>query len=369
MKTRRIAALPVAALSLAGIVLTGPAPVAHAASSGSFTGLNGKCLDLPNGNTANGTPVQIWDCNGGGNQNWSIEGDQIKVLGKCLDANANGTADGTKVQVWDCNGTGAQRWTYNAGTRDVVNYNANKCLDVAGWNSGNGTNTQLWTCSGGANQKWNFNGSAQQGNNLVSEAQFNQMFPNRNAFYTYAGFVEAVKAFPQFAGTGSDETRKQEVAAFLANVNHETGGLVYIKEINTANYPHYCQWDSAGGCPAGQDAYYGRGPLQLSWNYNYRDAGNAIGVDLLHNPWLVEQNPAIAWKVALWFWHTSKGAVWNGPTPHDVMVNGRGFGETVRIINGIECGGAHPDQVQSRVSSYQRFAQILGTSTGGNLYC
>ncbi|MEE1751891.1 chitinase, partial [Streptomyces sp. SP18CS02] len=71
---------------------------------------------------------------------------------------------------------------------------------------------------------------------VVSEAQFNQMFPNRNAFYTYSGLTTALSAYPGFAKTGSDTVKKQEAAAFLANVNHETGGLVHIVEQNTANY-------------------------------------------------------------------------------------------------------------------------------------
>jgi hypothetical protein len=57
-------------------------------------------------------------------------------------------------------------------------------------------------------------------------------------------------------------------------------------------------------------------------------------------------------------------------TPHNAMVNGAGFGQTIRSINGsLECDGKNPAQVQSRVDNYQRFTQILGVSPGGNLYC
>ncbi|MFB9181599.1 glycoside hydrolase family 19 protein [Dactylosporangium sucinum] len=204
---------------------------------------------------------------------------------------------------------------------------------------------------------------------VVSEAQFNQMFPNRNPFYTYQGLVNALSAYPAFAKTGSDEARKQEAAAFLANANHETGGLVYIVEQNTANYPHYCDMSQPYGCPAGQAAYYGRGPIQLSWNFNYKAAGDALGIDLLHNPNLVQTDPAIAMKTALWYWNTQRGP--GTMTPHNAMVNGAGFGETIRSINGsLECGGRNPAQVQSRVQAYQRFTQILGVGVGpGNLSC
>jgi chitodextrinase/predicted chitinase len=203
---------------------------------------------------------------------------------------------------------------------------------------------------------------------VVSEAQFNQMFPSRNSFYTYSGLTAALSAYPGFAKTGSDTVKKQEAAAFLANVNHETGGLVHIVEQNTANYPHYCDSSQPYGCPAGQAAYYGRGPIQLSWNFNYKAAGDALGINLLGDPYQVQNNAAVAWKTGLWYWNTQ-----NGPgtmTPHNAMVDQRGFGETIRSINGsLECNGRNPAQVQSRIDAYQRFVQILGTTPGGNLSC
>nr|WP_244994475.1 glycoside hydrolase family 19 protein [Actinomadura coerulea] len=207
-----------------------------------------------------------------------------------------------------------------------------------------------------------------QGGSVVSESQFDQMFPSRNSFYSYSGLTAAMAAFPAFANTGSDTVKKQEAAAFLANVDHETGGLVYIVEQNTGNYPHYCDASQPYGCPAGQAAYYGRGPIQLSWNFNYKAAGDALGIDLLNNPWLVERDASVSWRTGLWYWMTQ-----NGPgtmTGHSAMVNGRGFGETIRSINGaLECDGRNPAQVQSRVNAYQRFTQILGVPPGNNLTC
>ncbi|WP_433618130.1 glycoside hydrolase family 19 protein [Dactylosporangium sp. CA-139114] len=202
---------------------------------------------------------------------------------------------------------------------------------------------------------------------VVSEAQFNQMFPSRNGFYTYAGLVDAMKKYPAFATTGSDTVKRQEAAAFLANVSHETGGLVYIDEINTANWPHYCDTSQPYGCPAGQSAYHGRGPIQLSWNFNYKAAGDALGVDLLNNPNLVATNSSISWQTGLWYWMTGTGNA--GTTSHNAMVNGQGFGTTIRAINSIECNGGNPAQVQSRVNLYNQFVGILGVPAGGNLSC
>ncbi|MFE5512195.1 lectin [Streptomyces sp. NPDC056529] len=343
------------------------------AADGQITGLAGKCVDVAGANSANGTAVQLYDCNGTNAQRWSNPGDgTLRALGKCLDVVERSTADGAAVQLWDCSGGANQRWTVS-GAGDIVNPAANKCLDVRDNSSANATRLQIWTCSGGANQKWNApaaggGGGGNPSGFVVSEAQFNQMFPSRNGFYTYSGLVQALSSYPAFANSGSDTVKRQEAAAFLANVNHETGGLVYVVEQNTANYPHYCDWGQPYGCPAGQAAYYGRGPIQLSWNFNYKAAGDALGIDLLNNPWLVQNDAAVAWRTGLWFWNTSTGA--GTMTGHNAIVNQAGFGQTIRTINGsLECDGRNPNQVQSRVDAYVRFTSILGVSPGGNLYC
>ncbi|MFI6017757.1 glycoside hydrolase family 19 protein [Streptomyces sp. NPDC051287] len=342
------------------------------AATGQITGLAGKCVDVAGASSANGAAVQLYDCNGTGAQSWSNNGDgTLRALGKCLDVVDRGTADGAAVQLWDCSGGANQQWVVTAA-HDIVNPAANKCLDVRGNSSANATRLQIWTCTGAANQKWNAPAGSGGGGNpsgfVVSEAQFNQMFPNRNSFYTYQGLTAALGAYPGFANTGSDTTKKQEAAAFLANVSHETGGLVYVVEQNTANYPTYCDRSQSYGCPAGQAAYYGRGPIQLSWNFNYKAAGDALGIDLLNNPWLVQNDSAVAWKTGLWYWNTQSGP--GTMTPHNAMVNGAGFGQTIRSINGsLECDGRNPAQVQSRVDAYQRFTSILGVTPGANLYC
>ncbi|MFF6999828.1 ricin-type beta-trefoil lectin domain protein [Streptomyces sp. NPDC008313] len=124
-------------------------------SGGSFTGLAGKCLDVAGGSSANGTAVQLWDCNGSAAQRWTVNADgSVQALGKCLDVTSASTADGAKVQLYDCNGTGAQRWSYDSTTGDVVNTAAGKCLDVTDDSSANGARAQIWSCTGAANQKW-----------------------------------------------------------------------------------------------------------------------------------------------------------------------------------------------------------------------
>ncbi|WP_405061117.1 ricin-type beta-trefoil lectin domain protein [Kribbella sp. NBC_01505] len=122
-------------------------------TGGQITGLAGKCIDIAGANPADGTAVQLYDCNGSTAQQWTRSGNTLQALGKCLDVSAGGTADGTRVQLWTCvAGSPNQQWTYS--NNDLVNPQAGKCLDVTGNNSANATPLQLWTCGGGANQKW-----------------------------------------------------------------------------------------------------------------------------------------------------------------------------------------------------------------------
>lgn len=74
---------------------------------------SGRCVDVPTHSTAVPTRVDIWDCNSGGNQRWTINADgTIRGVesGLCLDARANGTTDGTVVQTYTCNGGANQQW-------------------------------------------------------------------------------------------------------------------------------------------------------------------------------------------------------------------------------------------------------------------
>ncbi|MDB5799871.1 MAG: chitinase [Rhodocyclales bacterium] len=207
---------------------------------------------------------------------------------------------------------------------------------------------------------------------LLSSAQFDQMFPpsGRNGFYTYNNLMTAIQQSSGFASASSSTINKQEIAAFLANVAHETSYLLYVEEVNKSG--NYCDASQSYGCPAGTGNYYGRGPIQLSWNYNYKAAGDYLGRNLLSQPALVAQDGVLTWRTAVWYWMTQNGP--NTMTAHSSMVNSLGFGNTIRSINGsLECGkpsgSVGNNQMLSRVSIYNRFIGILGVSASGNSYC
>lgn len=271
---------------------------------------------------------------------------------------------------------------------------------------------------------------------LISEKQFNELFPQRNPMYTYAAFIKAARELAQikmkivrratsvyqftrtdrrtgkstiirhdedwnedwakqkpdstyyidyrlFCTEKDNSTNKKELAAFLAHIAHETrhgqngtytDGLMLTHELNTAlsyiapndTYP-----------PVTGQKYYGRGPMQISYNGNYGYASDCILGDkhiLLNNPALVETDPVLAFKTAIYFWMTPQTYK---PSAHDVMIGkwqpnaadkakGRtpGFGMTINIVNGqLECNqGDKQSNMLERIGYYQHFLTQLGIS-------
>jgi Ricin-type beta-trefoil lectin domain/Ricin-type beta-trefoil lectin domain-like len=124
-----------------------------------IVGVGGKCLDVSGGTNANGTVVQMWDCQPGNqSQQWSFDNGQIVWMdnNKCLDVVGGGLVNGTRVQVWDCQpGNRNQQWDLENILPGQIVWTGGKCLDVSGGGTVNGTTVQLWDCVvGDPNQKW-----------------------------------------------------------------------------------------------------------------------------------------------------------------------------------------------------------------------
>ncbi|WP_329583855.1 GH92 family glycosyl hydrolase [Kitasatospora sp. NBC_01250] len=122
--------------------------------TGQVTGLAGKCMDVLHSQTASGTPVQIWDCNGTAAQQWTLASDgSLQAFGSCLDVTQSGTADNTKVQLWTCNGTGAQQW-WPRPDGSLLNPPSGRCLDLPNSDTTDGNQLQIYDCNGTGAQKW-----------------------------------------------------------------------------------------------------------------------------------------------------------------------------------------------------------------------
>ncbi|KAK4781124.1 hypothetical protein SAY87_017230 [Trapa incisa] len=281
---------------------------------------------------------------------------------------------------------------------------AGLCCSQWGWcGTGDaycGSGCQSGPCSGGSTPTptpTTPTGGSRDITEIISKALFEEMLKHRNdaacpahGFYTYEAFIIAARSFPPFGTTGDITTRKREIAAFFAETSHETTGgwatapdgpyswgYCFKEELNQPN--SYCVPSSQWPCAAGKK-YYGRGPVQISYNYNYGPAGTAIGYDLLNNPDAVATDPVISFKTAVWFWMTPQPPK---PSCHNVITGqwtpssadsaaGRvpGYGLLTNIINGgKECGKPTPPEVLDRIGFYKRYCDLLGVSYGYCLDC
>ncbi|PWJ26318.1 putative pyrroloquinoline-quinone binding quinoprotein [Branchiibius hedensis] len=120
-----------------------------------ITGPGGKCVDVRSAGQADGTPVQLYTCNGTASQDWTNVRSRASIMayGKCLDSRSGGTANGTKVQLWTCNSTNAQAWVPQLDG-SLLNPASGKCLDDPRGSLTNGTQLQLYTCNKTASQRW-----------------------------------------------------------------------------------------------------------------------------------------------------------------------------------------------------------------------
>jgi len=111
---------------------------------------SGRCLDVPGFSTTDGTQLDLWDCNGGGNQSWNhTAAGELSIYGnKCLQyAGASGPA-----QIGPCSGAATQHWTVNPSGTITSVANPGLCLAASG--DGNGSAVAVLACDGTARQAW-----------------------------------------------------------------------------------------------------------------------------------------------------------------------------------------------------------------------
>ncbi|KDR84331.1 hypothetical protein GALMADRAFT_111607 [Galerina marginata CBS 339.88] len=133
-----------------------PGPPASNAIHPNFN--NKWCMDVRGAQYANGTPVQIYDCNGTGAQKWVLKKGSTKVqlegTNFCLDAGSTpGNAVGMKI--WQCyDNLPAQQWYYTADNRIALE-GKGLCLDLTNGVLTNSNRLQTWQCTNGnTNQIW-----------------------------------------------------------------------------------------------------------------------------------------------------------------------------------------------------------------------
>lgn len=204
--------------------------------------------------------------------------------------------------------------------------------------------------------------------------------------------------FGTFLKEGFKKDRKRELAAFLANLAHETGGgwatapggelkwgLFWNENIagrTGVNTSAFVDPATSELYPGVKDKrYYGRGPIMLSWNFNYGLFSSIIYGDknvLLSNPEIVAADGKVGFMTAILFWMTPQAPK---PSAHDVIINkwkpskadiakglGKpGFGITIMVLNGLEAnlGETEGSSVKRRAGHYRDITARMGVDITG----
>jgi predicted chitinase len=144
------------------------------------------------------------------------------------------------------------------------------------------------------------------------------------------------------------------IAAFVAQLAHETGEFKFMRELwgPTAQQKKYdpptALAKKLGNTEAGDGYLYrGRGPIQLTGKANYKAASDALSVDLVAQPELAA-NLEIGFRVAGWFWR--------GRGLNELADDGQ-YREITKKIN-----GGYTAMTQ-RIKYYDRAKAQLGAAT------
>lgn len=172
---------------------------------------------------------------------------------------------------------------------------------------------------------------------MLSETQIRAMMP-------HAG-KRLDPHLPYIAGAlaAGDITTPRRVAAFMAELAHESGEYQYMEEI--ADGRDYEWRNDLGNVEAGDGPRFrGHGPIQITGRTNHRRCGEALGLDLLAEPTLICR-PEHGTAAAVWFWNDK------GLSP---LADMDWFVAITRAINGGTNG------LEDRLAYWRRNRELLG---------
>ena len=138
----------------------------------------------------------------------------------------------------------------------------------------------------------------------------------------------------------------KRVAAFIAQIGHESGQLKYVKEIwgpTAAQARYEGRADLGNTQPGDGSKFRGRGLIQITGRANYKACGEALGLDLIRQPELLEK-PQYACMSAAWFWATRS---------LNTLADAGQFDKITQRINGGQNGAA------DRQALYARALKVL----------
>lgn len=129
----------------------------------------------------------------------------------------------------------------------------------------------------------------------ITDAQLAKVMPQLAAQKRATYLPLLNKAMEEF---GIDSPLR--IAAFVAQLAHESGQFRYMEEI-ASGAAYEGRKDLGNVFPGDGKRFKGRGPIQLTGRTNYRDAGKDLGLELEANPTLAS-SPEVGFRTAGWFW-------------------------------------------------------------------
>ncbi len=130
----------------------------------------------------------------------------------------------------------------------------------------------------------------------ITERQFRQMMPNAGArLDAHWPFI-----VPALEAAHIDTPRR--IAAFLAQLAHESGEYRYMEELADGS-AYEGRADLGNIFPGDGVKFKGHGPIQITGRDNHHDCGVALGVDLTNTPRLLTL-PEYGTASACWFWNS-----------------------------------------------------------------
>ena len=178
---------------------------------------------------------------------------------------------------------------------------------------------------------------------LFSIEQLSKMLPNatkENIQKFYQPLIETCSIFKI--------DTPERIAAFIAQLAHESGSLQYVKEIATGEaYDVGRLAERLGNTPEDDgdgEKYKGRGLIQITGLSNYKEIAKTYNIDCVNHPEILEQ-PKYAALVSGNYWHTRK---------LNVFADSGNFKEITRKINGGYNG------LEDRIKHWERCKLVMG---------
>nr|ALV66651.1 putative endochitinase 2 [Spalangia endius] len=179
----------------------------------------------------------------------------------------------------------------------------------------------------------------------ISENEF-------NSAVTACGYSRPGREVYRHFANETTSFSRGELAMFLAQLIHESGGFQYKEEIAYAGNNHHNAYVDNVGLPG--KTYHGRGYIQLTWGANYKACSEGLGMGdyLLRHPEVVARDTEMAVKVSVWYWKARVRPQIRGQEDC--------FGATTNAINGaIECSGGFNQQAYNRYQKYLKVADAM----------